>query len=264
MREFYWYHSTTHADWPSRDFDPAAVLTETTKERMEDLGLGVGGLERWAKRQKAKALHIGTYEAAIENMFRRMRDQGGSAEHFYLYRVQLSLDCVIEAGVHDEPNDFVGDAHLADVCSPGVNTFRYVNTHEDPSSVSLAVEMDAIYAVQRISLPLPVRATDLWAGDGTARLLDAASRPTPLARTALERLRRQMPSALAVEALRMEAEASSQLPLALRDRFSVAFGEMNFAADPGAYPTKLSGLVQLVINPQAVLLLLDGEPWRLV
>ena len=122
-------------------------------------------------------LHIGTYESAIENMFRRMRDQDGSAEQFYLYRVRLSPDCVIEAGVHQEPTDFVGDARLADVCGPGVNTFRYVNTHEDPSSVSLANEVDAIHAVQRILIPLPVQATDSWVTDATSRLLEAASRP---------------------------------------------------------------------------------------
>ena len=262
VRELYWYHSTTHADWPNGDFDPTAVLTHTTKELMGDPGCGGGGLERWVERQKTKALHIGTYEAAIENMFRRMRDQGASPEQFYLYRVQLSLNCVIEAGVLDEPTDFVGDAHLADMCGPGVNTFRYVNTHEDPSSVSLAVEVDAIHAVQRISVPLPVHAADSWVVDGTARLLGAASRPTPLPRTALERLRRQMPSALTVEAQNIEAEISARLPLALRDRFNAGFEERSFDAGPGAFPAKLLGLVQLVTIPQAVIGALDSEPWR--
>ncbi|MDQ7993287.1 MAG: hypothetical protein AAGC63_09310, partial [Propionicimonas sp.] len=75
---------------------------------------GPGSVERWTARQKAKALHIGTYEAAIENMVRRKADQSGSGEQFFLYRVELSPDCVIEPGVHKEPTNFVGDAHLAD------------------------------------------------------------------------------------------------------------------------------------------------------
>lgn len=262
VRELYWYHSSTHANWPAKDFDPTALLTDVTKQRMRAVGCGGGGLERWAERQRTKALHIGTYESAIENMFRRMRDQDGSAEQFYLYRVRLSPDCVIEAGVHQEPTDFVGDARLADVCGPGVNTFRYVNTHEDPSSVSLAIEVDAIHAVQRISVPLPVHAADSWVLDATSRLLDVASRPAPLPRSALERMRRQMLSALAVEARRLETEISARLPLALRDRFHAAFEETSFDADPGAFPAKLLGLARLVTNPQAVIGSLDSEPWR--
>ncbi|KGJ79330.1 hypothetical protein GY21_05355 [Cryobacterium roopkundense] len=263
VRKQYWYHSTTHADWPNRDFDPTALLSDVTKKRMEQLGSGGGGLGRWAERQRAKALHIGTYEAAVENMFRRMRNQDGSAEQFYLYRVRLSPDCVIEFGVQEEPTDFVGDAHLADVCGVGVNTFRYVNTHEDPSSISLAVEIDALHVVQRIRIPLEVPLSDPWVVEGTERLLDAASRPAPFPKTAVERLRR-MPSALAVEAQRIETDASTHLPLELRDRISAAFEEANFHTEPSAYPAKLRGLVQLVGNPQAVLHLLDCETWRLV
>ena len=260
VRELYWYHSTTHVNWPAKDFDPTALLTDATKDRMRDLGAG-GGLERWAERQRTKALHIGVYEAAIENMFRRMRDQDGSAEQFYLYRVQLSPDCVIEAGVHGEPTDFVGDARLADVCGPGVNMFRYVNSHEAPSSVSLAVGVDAIHAVQRISLPLPVPATDSWVLDATSRLRDAVSRPDPMPRTALERIRRQMPSALVVEARRLEAEIAATLPSEVRDKFYARFEETSFDADPGAYSAKLVGLAGLVTNPDAVIGSLDSEPW---
>jgi hypothetical protein len=37
--------------------------------------------------------------------------------------------------VHKEPTDWVGDVQLAKVWAPGINTFRYINTYEDPSSV---------------------------------------------------------------------------------------------------------------------------------
>ncbi|MEU2142075.1 hypothetical protein [Nocardia rhamnosiphila] len=101
MRGLYWYHSSTHAVWPDRDFDPAAQLTDETKRRMESQ-TGPGAVERWAARQKSKALHVGTYEAAIESMLRRMDNQSDAASQFYLHRVQLRSDCAIEPGIHIE------------------------------------------------------------------------------------------------------------------------------------------------------------------
>src|SRR5699024_2742462 len=85
VAQFFWYHTSTQPDWPSRDFDPAADLTPGIRRMM-------GGDERvtaWAARQRAKALHVGTYEAAVHNMLRRMRDQADRGNQFYLYRVHL-------------------------------------------------------------------------------------------------------------------------------------------------------------------------------
>lgn len=175
-REHYWYHSSTHSNWPDKDFDPAAELTEITIRRM---GATSGAVESWADRQKSKALHLGSYEAAIENMFRRMRDQGDDGAQFYLYRVQLTRDCVIEPGIQREPTNWIGDANLADVCRPGVQVLRYVNVHEDPSSVSLAIELNAIHGVQGIAIPLQVEASDTRIVEAVARLRNAASEPTP-------------------------------------------------------------------------------------
>jgi hypothetical protein len=115
VREMYWYHTSTHSNWPDRGFDPAARLAEVTKQRMQQIGTDGRALERWTEGQRAKALHVGTYEAAIENMFRRMSSQDGSTDQFYLYRVQLSPDCVTDPGVHQEPTNFLGDAHLGRV-----------------------------------------------------------------------------------------------------------------------------------------------------
>lgn len=45
----------------------------------------MGGDKRvvsWAARQRAKALHVGTYEAAVHNMLRRMRDQADDCSQF--------------------------------------------------------------------------------------------------------------------------------------------------------------------------------------
>ncbi|MFT3862388.1 hypothetical protein [Micropruina sp.] len=259
VREFYWYHSSTHENWPDRQFGPAARLTDVTKRRMEAMGSGVGA---WASRQKTKALHVGTYEAAIENMLRRMDDQGSSDDQFYLYRLQLDPNCVIEPGVHKEPTNFVGDAYLAEVCAPGTNVFRYVNVHEDASSVSLAIEPDAVRAVQGIPIPLAVDATDPWVTDATARLSEATSKPAPRPKGKLQRYRLREVSALATEARRLESEIATGLPLALRERFTVGFDEAGFNAAPAVFPSKLVGLARLVTDPRAILDSLDAQPWR--
>mgnify|MGYP003377958851 CR=1 FL=1 len=166
VRESYWYHSSTHENWPDKNFDPAADFTDVTKRRFEAMGRSV---EDWAARQKSKALHVGTYEAAIENTLRRLDDRRGALDQFYLYRVQLTSDCVIEPGVHPEPTDWVGNAYLAGVLTSGSTVLRYVNVHEDPSSISLALERVAIRAVQSIPIPLTVDVGEPWVLDATAR-----------------------------------------------------------------------------------------------
>jgi hypothetical protein len=262
VRETYWYHTSTHANWPDRAFDPTVGLTDITKQRMQRFSADGRGLERWARGQKAKALHLGTYEAATENMLRRMANQNGADEQFYLHRVRLSRNAAIEPGVHPEPTNFVGDVQLAEICAAGIDIFRYVNTHEDPSSISLAVRLDAILAVQVIPIPLAVDAAHSWVSAAAARLLDAASRPAPQPKTRLERMQRHMPSALSIEARKLEKEVADMLPLGLRRRLHAFFDEENLTADPGAFPSKLIALAQLVSDPLAVLELLDTVPWR--
>lgn len=273
VRARHWYHSTTHAVWPDKDFDPSAQLTDECKQRMEEDGMRPGAVKRWAERQKAKAVHVGTYEAAIENMLRRMDNQSDAASQFYLHRVQLRPDCVIEPGIHREPTDLVGDAQLAGKCGPGVNVLRYVNVHEDQSSVSLAIEISAVWMVQSIPIPLPVDADDPGLRDATARLLAAADRPVEQVPpeddddSPLERLQRRFYkplTPLASEAGRLCEETGELLPSLRRSRFNVEFDEAGFFGDPSAYPAKLIGLVRLVSDPQAVLDALTAQPWRVV
>jgi hypothetical protein len=262
VRGVYWYHSSTHANWPNRNFDPTAFLTDVTKHRMEKSGSGVGAVARWAERQKAKALHVGTYEAAIENVFRRIDDQGDALDKFHLYRVQLSPLCAIAPGVHQEPTDWMGNAYLADVCPPVTNVFRYVNVHEDPSSVSLALEASAIGAVQRIVIPLPVDSTDPWVAQATARLVHAATKPSPPSKSTPRGWSLPAISALSAEARTLESEIASHLPLAIGDRFNLGFDEYGVEANATAYSMKLVGLARLVTHAQAVFDSLDGQPWR--
>lgn len=264
VRSFYWYHSSTHENWPDSNFDPAARLTEDAKRRMEATGSGVGAVQRWAERQKAKALHVGTYEAAIESMFRRMSDQGGSSDEFYLFRVVLDTNCVIEPGVHREPTDWVGDAYLTEVCAPGTNVLRYVNVHEDQSSVSLAIEPSAVRAVQRTPLPLAANASDAWILSATQRLVAAASKPSPESNPEHRLWMRRENSALSSEARKLESEIAARLPSMLRERFNVAFNEEAFEAAPDAFPVKLVGIAHLVTSVQATLDALDTQPWNRV
>lgn len=71
-----WWHTSTYADWPPAAFDPTPRLDELTPQRMG----GVEALERWAARQQEKALHIGGYEAAVQNMLRRIDNQGDEGQ----------------------------------------------------------------------------------------------------------------------------------------------------------------------------------------
>ncbi|MEN2744636.1 hypothetical protein [Sinomonas halotolerans] len=178
VRDTFWYHTSTHANWPDREFDPTASITDITKRRLQQIRPDGTGLERWAAQQKSKALHLGTYEAAIENMLRRMTDQNDADKQFYLYRVRLRPNTTIEPGVHKERANIAGDVQLAELGEPGVGVLRYVNTFEDPSSISLAVTLDSILAVQMLPIPLTTNPEDPWANAAAARLVMAAALET--------------------------------------------------------------------------------------
>ena len=260
VRETFWYHTSTHANWPDRAFDPTSTITDITKRRLQR-GSDGRGLERWAARQRSKALHLGTYEAAIENMLRRMANQAGAGEQFYIYRVCLRHNASIEPGVHLERANMVGDVPLAELGAGGVDVLRYVNTHEDPSSISLAVRLEAISSVQVVPIPLGVDGADPWVRAAAARLMDAALMPTPKPRTKLERMQRHMPSILSIEASKLVDEVADRLPFGLRHRFRRLADEKKLPEEPAAIPAKLFGLAALVNDPLAVLELLDTVPW---
>jgi len=58
VARLFWYHTSTHPNWPPKNFDPAARLTAETRQRMG----GDRQVADWAARQKRRALHVGTYE----------------------------------------------------------------------------------------------------------------------------------------------------------------------------------------------------------
>jgi hypothetical protein len=145
-----WYHTSTSADWPSPDFATRFVQGLSWVGR--DLGLS---REAFISDQISKALHVGTYEAAIENMVRRMHDQDDGSAQFYLYRVALRLDSRrINAGYRDENHEIAADISVSDLDRAGLDAVRYLNVHEAIGVLSLAVRPDAIAAVQGIPVPL--------------------------------------------------------------------------------------------------------------
>lgn len=262
VRSAYWFHTSTHADWPSVDFDPASGFTEETKRRMRALDSDGRALERWTQRQRTKALHLGTYEAAIENMLRRMRSQDNAHDHFHLYRVQLRHHVAIEPGVHKEQTNIAGDMQLDEVCSPGSAVYRYVNVHEDPSSISLAVSIGAIRAVQQIPVPLPVDPSDPWVASATAKLVRAAAEPNRPPESGLDRNRGWTTSSFSNVVREIEIEAAAGLPFRLRGRLHSRVDKTRFDADTTAYPVNLAGLVKLVNAPQTAITALGPQPWR--
>ncbi|MDX2587481.1 hypothetical protein PV349_29445 [Streptomyces sp. WI04-05A] len=250
VAQFSWYHTSTQADWPTRHFDPAAVLTPQTRRMM-------GGEQRvsaWAARQRAKALHIGTYEAAVHNMLRQIRDQADQRSQFHLYRVRLKPSVVVREGWLVDPSNFVGDVVLDEVCPPGVDAARYLNYHEDPGGLSLALGRDAIASVQRVAVPLPDTGGGGWARDAVAALVGVSGTAVPATGNPARRMRPSLSRAILGREL--GAFLAGRLPVNLQDQFAsaAAFAE---GEDPEQWARRTSGLFDLIGNPNRVLAALD-------
>lgn len=260
VTRLYWYHTSTQLDWPTLDFDPAAKLTAQTR-------LMMGGEQRvadWTARQRGKALHVGTYEAAIHNMFRRRSDQGDERSQFYLYRVRLEPSAVVRDGWITDPGGLVGDVPLDEVCPPGVDIARYLNWHEDPGGISLALGRGAISSVQRIVIPLP----DGWDNDWVRHAVDVIENTDPRADPGtvgsgrLQRFRRPTPPRVST-ARRLAAELAHDQPANLRSQF-LASATFEDDDDPLRWARSLSALRALLEDPQQVLAEFDGQRPRLV
>jgi hypothetical protein len=161
-----WYHSSTYRDWPSQ-YDYVTVVGQQLLEVADSLRM----LPPEARERVLNlALHVGTYEAAIENMLRRMHDQNDATSDFYLHRVSLNLLATdINAGFRDENHEAASQLALNELGD--FKAVRYLNVHEAPGSISLAIHPDAIGTVQ--TLPLP---TVSLAPDPQADVVDAVAR----------------------------------------------------------------------------------------
>ncbi|MER6187704.1 hypothetical protein [Streptomyces sp. NPDC001652] len=252
VARFSWYHTSTQADWPTRNFDPAAVLAPETRRMM-------GGEQRvsaWAARQRAKALHVGTYEAAVHNMLRRICDQADQHSQFYLYRVRLKSSVVVREGWLVDPSNFVGDVVLDEVCPPGVDAARYLNYHEDPGGLSLALGRDAIASVQRIAVPLPDTWDGGWVREAVAAIEGVSGTAVPATG---KRARFMRPSSSrAVRGRELAASLAGRLPVNLQGQFTSAAASAE-GEDPEQWARRTSGLFNLIDDPTRVLAALDRQ-----
>lgn len=146
----YWYHTSRYEGWP----DPASYTADLVN-LMARSGAGFVR-ERILELQTSLALHLGTYEAAIENMLRRMGNQDGVPIQYWLHRVELNLEAGdLTDSVGEELPSMMGDVALSQVHEQGGRAVRYINVHEAHGSISLAVDPGVIGRVVSIALPLP-------------------------------------------------------------------------------------------------------------
>lgn len=248
-----WYHTSTQPDWPTRDFDPAAELTKQTRQMMG----GDDPVAQWAERQRAKALHVGTYEAAVHNMLRRIDDQADHGSQFYLYRVYLKPSVTVREGWLIDPSNFVGDVILDEVCLPGIDVARYLNYHEDPGGLSLALGRAAIDFTQQIAIPLHTTADLGWVASTVTELENVPetslrpARSSPIGR-------RDAPSPKSSRAREIAAPLAERLPVNLRDQFEAATAFTD-TMESEVWARYVMGLVDMLLAPEQVLAELDAQ-----
>jgi hypothetical protein len=148
MSNVAWYHTSTDLGWPGSSHQmPPAAAALLARMMPGDVVVSV------RERHETQALHLGTYEAAIESMLRRMGDQDDGGAQWYLYRVALRRGAMtIEPGWRDENTAEAAQITQADLGDSGA--IRYLNVHESPGSVSVAARPESIAAVQCIALPV--------------------------------------------------------------------------------------------------------------
>lgn len=240
-----WYHTSTQPNWPTGDSDPAARLTDQFRQMM-------GGDDRvasWADRQRSKALHVGTYEAAIYNMLRRIADQADHGSQFYLCRVHLKPTITVREGWLIDPSDFVGDVILDEVCPPGIDVARYLNHHEDPGGLSLALGRAAIAGTQQVAIPPRNNRDRDRVAHAVTELANAVA--TPPGQSRLIRKVRS-PSPKAMKAREIADRLAHRLPVNLRFWFQAATA-FNDAIDQEGWARYVVGLVDMIEQPERML-----------
>lgn len=162
-----WYHTSTFRDWPPPEY--LAFVSGQFQQRGSRI-IPPDARDRIRDREMTKALHVGTYESAIENMLRRMSGQNDADNDFYLHRVSLDLSPEdINVGCRDENHEDAGQILLDELGQ--LRAVRYVNVHEAPGSISLAIHPAVIATIQTIALPLSA-----LAAQPPAHLLEAVAR----------------------------------------------------------------------------------------
>lgn len=279
-RDAAWYHTSTFPRWPpsGRPMTSAEVafLSQVTPGRVA---------EQVRERHETQALHLGTYEAAIESMLRKMRDQDMAGEQFWLYRVALSPKVIIEDGYRNENMEEIAQITQAEFGDS--DAIRYLNTWESPGSISLAVHPRSLAAVQGI--PLPVEALEAGASPSLMRKIarirgrisqiEAARQDEP---DKLEKLRQRRADRLGLPLEREPTPEQARLlqeicklitceylpgvSLTVRERFSDAMFAWARAQDPepGDVPLmeRYSAMAAVMTRPADIHRALDAEAPR--
>lgn len=281
LPELAWYHTTNDPGWPGKS-KPAP---ERDLDSLRLQGFTEDRLRRYSHRRATQALHVGTYEAAIESMLRRMRNQGGQDSEFYLHRVRLRQDVRIEDGWRDENNAAAAAVTQADLANHGVEVIRYLNAYESIGSLSLAVVPEAIASTQSIRLPiqnhieLPDTETYEWLKEIRERIdaVRADARDRPL--TPLEKLRKRasdrmggtelIPNEVYAAARELEEAAANRYLGSSTSMVSENFLRSLRSPDPvGDYASdmrwliKFRALATILTSPDSVHRALDAQPWH--
>lgn len=120
-----WFHTSTHSVWPP----PEASARD-------------------------RAIHLGTYEAAVDSMFYRMSAMDEAQHAFHLHRVVLPKSVSINPCLREDRGQmFTGIVDLRVATEDGHDGYRYVNRKEHRGSVSLALDPNVVTAVQTVALP---------------------------------------------------------------------------------------------------------------
>lgn len=274
-----WYHTTTDPGWPRHSRQVSAADLHT----LRDHGMPEDRVERYRRRHENQAIHAGTYEAAIDSMLRRMRNQGDQESVFYLHRVRLRPDLSIEPGWRDENTGEAAQITSFDLADQGIDGIRYLNAHEAIGSLSLAVVRNAIESTQNVTVPVDGLANlpDDKALEQLCALRDhvqeivakhsnddvtplaklrrkRAGRPAPLAPTAAyDRIRR-------LERFAAERYLVGLSPVAREDFLRSVESpkpEDSYGMDR-AWLEKFAGLSALLTRPEEVQSVLASQPWR--
>lgn len=147
-----WYHTSIHANWPETE----SAYERDIRAQYASLRHTFGDFEGAVRRNATQALHLGTYEAAIENMHRRMRNEADGQTPFYLHRVHVEIaDGRVNPGVIDENDEPAAQITTTEMQARGLDAIRYLNVWEATGCVSLAVQRGVIKEIQSTPIPLP-------------------------------------------------------------------------------------------------------------
>lgn len=258
-----WYHTSTHSDWPRTFYDPSHEWNEDHRRQMKVMFPKID----WGKKQMTLALHVGSYEAAIQNMLRRIADQADGGKQFYLYRVRLVPTVTFREDLLVDPAPAFGDLPLRDACPPGIDVARYLNLHEDEGGISIALGRDSIASVQRITVPLTTPPSPELLNQVTAQFAEAAAELVPAAHVfGSGEHTFEMPSVTPMMLMRNTVcdDLASLVPPLVFDDFERTAGHVLDPDDLAGSLGHLASIIDSIENPSWSFEQLDKQPVRTV